>query len=315
MSLGTPVLAAVDWGTSRFRLWLLAGDGAVLAKSDGDDGLETAREAGFESVLQRHLQGVAAPEALPVLVCGMAGSRQGWVEAPYVEVPAELDAIAQAVVPAPGAGRDVRIVPGLSKRDPAAPDVLRGEETILFGATPEDASGRAQICLPGTHSKWVEMEGRRVADFATQLTGELYALLSDHSILRHSLAGTETAVDPEDPAFLDALRRALDPASHPMSGLFPIRAAALLTGLAPSAASARLSGLLIGAEIAAALPPGPVEPPVTLVASGRIARLYERALAEAGAVATCLDAEVAVCHGLLAIAERTRPTDFAKRSA
>lgn len=315
MSGGTPVLAAVDWGTSRFRLWLLACDGAVLARSDGDDGLEAARAAGFESVLRRHLQAVAAPEALPVLVCGMAGSRQGWVEAPYVEVPAALDAVAQAVVPVPGVGRDVRIVPGLAKRDAAAPDVMRGEETILIGVTPESASGRARICLPGTHSKWVEMEGRRVADFATHLTGELYAVLSGHSILRHSVAGTGTKVDPEDPEFLEALRRALDPAGHLTAGLFPIRAAALLAGLAPAAASARLSGLLIGAEIAAALPPDSADRTVTLVASGRMARLYERALAEAGAAATCLDAEAAVCRGLLAIARRTQPTGFARQSA
>lgn len=309
------MLAAVDWGTSRFRLWLLACDGKVLARSEGDEGLEAGREAGFETILQHHLQAVSAPDALPVLVCGMAGSRQGWVEAPYVEVPAELDAVARAVVPVPGIARDVRIVPGLAKRDAAAPDVMRGEETILIGVTPQDASGSARICLPGTHSKWVEMQDRRVAGFATHLTGELYAVLSGQSILRHSVAGADSAVDPEDPAFLEALRRALDPAGHPMSGLFPIRAAALLAGLAPAAASARLSGLLIGAEIAAALPPGTTDRPITLVASGRMARLYERALAEAGAAVTCLDAEAAVCRGLLAIARQTQPTDFARRSA
>lgn len=299
MSDTTPVLAAVDWGTSRFRLWLLARDGRALAQSRGADGLDAGRARGFENVLRHHLDAVSAPEALPVLICGMAGSRQGWVEAPYVEVPASLNALLDSVVPVPGLERDLRIVPGLAKRNHAAPDVMRGEETQLIGTAPQEGSGPLQVCLPGTHSKWAALQGRRVEDFTTYLTGELYAVLGEHSILRHSLAGFDGKVDAEDPVFTAAARRALGAPERILAELFSIRAAALLEGLPGAAAAARLSGLLIGAEVGVALQGKPA--PVTLVASGALAELYAAVLAEAGAEVTHIDAEQAVCAGLMAI--------------
>ena len=176
MMAGAPALAAVDWGTSRFRLWLLDSEGRVLALSKGSEGLEAGRRLGFERVLRNHLGRLLAPEALPILICGMAGSHEGWLEAPYVSLPASLDQIAEAVVAVAGTDLDVRIVPGLAKRDPAAPDVMRGEETQLIGVAAGGGAGRKRVCLPGTHSKWVALEDRRVEDFTSYLTGELYAL-------------------------------------------------------------------------------------------------------------------------------------------
>ena len=297
-----PVLAAVDWGTTRFRLWLLARDGRVLAQSQGPEGLEAGRTDGFETVLRTHLAAVSAPASLPVLICGMAGSREGWVEAPYVDVPAPLERIAKAVVAAPDTDLDVRVVPGLAKRNGDRPDVLRGEETQLIGVAAGLPPGRARICLPGTHSKWVTLHDRRVEDFTTYLTGDLYAVLSGHSILRHSVAGFDGAVDADDPAFTEALHDALAAPDQFTAELFSIRAAGLLHGLAGAAAAARLSGLLIGVEVAAALRDAPDSETVTLVATAGIARLYTAALAAAGATVTAVDADRAVCAGLLAIA-------------
>ncbi|TIW79157.1 MAG: 2-dehydro-3-deoxygalactonokinase, partial [Mesorhizobium sp.] len=111
-----PAVAALDWGTTRLRAWLIDGAGKVLAERRGDDGLITAREKGFANVLESHLTAMGAPEELPVIICGMAGSRQGWLEAPYVSVPSPLGAILGGAARVPDQKRDIRIVPGLAQR-------------------------------------------------------------------------------------------------------------------------------------------------------------------------------------------------------
>src|SRR5437899_12760858 len=110
-----------------------------------------ASKLGFAAVLQSHLEAVGAAPGLPVVVCGMAGARQGWVEAGYVDTPARLAEIVARAVPVPGHSRDIRIVPGIAQRDAKAPDVMRGEETQLLGALGPDAAGEAVVCLPGAH--------------------------------------------------------------------------------------------------------------------------------------------------------------------
>ena len=137
----TPAVAAVDWGTSSFRLWLLDASGAVLAEKRSGEGMLTAGAEGFAVILERHLAAVGAPADLPVIVCGMAGARQGWLEAPYVALPAALDAILAGAVPFPARRREIRILPGLAQRSTDAPDVMRGEETQLAGILPLFAAG------------------------------------------------------------------------------------------------------------------------------------------------------------------------------
>src|SRR4051812_45368183 len=120
---------AVDWGTSSFRLWLIDRAGEVLAERRSGEGMLGAAKTGFAAVLQSHLAAVEAPDHLPVLVCGMAGAKTGWVEAGYVDTPAPLSAILRQAVRVPGQTRDIRILPGIAQRDARAPDVMRGEET------------------------------------------------------------------------------------------------------------------------------------------------------------------------------------------
>ena len=152
-----PAYVAVDWGTSSFRLWLIDRAGEVLAERRSDEGMLAAAKAGFPAVLQSHLVAIEAPDHLPVLVCGMAGARQGWVEAGYVDTPARLSAILKQAARVSGEARDIRILPGIAQRDAKAPDVMRGEETQLLGALGLDAAGEALVCMPGTHSKWVRV--------------------------------------------------------------------------------------------------------------------------------------------------------------
>lgn len=304
-----PAVAAVDWGTSSFRLWLLDAAGAVLAERRSGEGMLTAGAEGFGPILEKHLAAAGAPDSLPVVVCGMAGARQGWIEAPYVTLPAGLDGILAGAVPVPGQGssqaREIRVLPGLAQRNANEPDVMRGEETQLAGVLPLFASGRHVICMPGTHSKWVEAESGVIAGFRTWLTGELFSVLSKQSILRHSLGDNAAPALPDTPAFVAACTDALGQGGDIGPSLFRIRAATLLQDLAPADAAAKLSGLLIGSEIASArrlfdLPAGEV----ILVASGPLGTLYAAALKLAGCAVLQADADDAVRTGLFEAAKR-----------
>ncbi|BCG91825.1 2-dehydro-3-deoxygalactonokinase [Mesorhizobium sp. 131-2-1] len=294
-----PAVAAVDWGTTRMRVWLIDRTGKVLSERRGDDGLITAQQKGFSTILEGHLAALGAPETLPVIICGMAGSRQGWLEAPYVTVPSPIGAILAGAARVPGQSRDIRIVPGLAQRLADAPDVMRGEETQLAGAG-LPAKGRHLVCMPGTHSKWVAVEDGAVAGFGTWPTGELFSVMAAHSILRHSLGEHPAAVAADNPFFRQWCERALGEGGDVTSKLFAIRAAGLLQDLQSNDAAACLSGLLIGGEIASAQRRyGASAAPVALVASGALAALYAAALGVAGLAFRTVDADEAVRAGLV----------------
>ena len=190
---------AVDWGTSSFRLWLVDRAGAVLDERRSPEGMMVASKLGFAAVLQSHLDAVGAGNDLPVGICGMAGARQGWVEAGYIDTPAHLASILAGAVVVPGLSRDVRILPGIAQRDRNAPDVMRGEETQLLGALGMDAADDAVVCIPGTHSKWAMVKDGTVERFATFMTGELFGAISRETIrmrwpMRIRDTGIQTAV-------------------------------------------------------------------------------------------------------------------------
>ncbi|MEZ2328882.1 2-dehydro-3-deoxygalactonokinase [Mesorhizobium sp. RCC_202] len=296
---GAPAVAALDWGTTRLRAWLLDGAGKLLAERRGDDGLITAREKGFSNVLEGHLAAMGAPDALPVIICGMAGSRQGWIEASYVTVPAPIGAILRGAARIANSSRDIRIVPGLAQRLADAPDVMRGEETQLAGAG-LPAKGRHLVCMPGTHSKWVAVENGAVEGFGTWPTGELFSVLSAHSILKHSLGEHPATVTADSPFFRQWCSQALGEGGDISSKLFAIRAAGLLQDLKAEDAAACLSGLLIGGEIASAKRRyGVSDEPLVLIASGALATLYGEALGLAGLAFRTVDADEAVRAGLV----------------
>jgi 2-dehydro-3-deoxygalactonokinase len=290
---------AVDWGTSSFRLWLIGRDGDVLAERRSGEGMTTAARTGFAEVLQSHLAAISAPEGLPVLICGMAGAKQGWVEAGYLDTPATLSAIPAAAVRVPSVEADIRILPGLAQRDATAPDVIRGEETQLLGAAADLGSGNHLVCMPGTHSKWVRLSGGKVEGFSTFMTGELFDAIAKNTILSHAIADAG-AIAPDNAAFRAAVRRMVANPALATSQLFSVRAGSLIAGLSPEDAKARLSGTLIGLEIAGALSLAAKDTPVMLVASGSLGTLYGQALAAAGLSPTVIDADTAVRTGLAA---------------
>jgi len=291
-----PAFVAVDWGTSSFRLWLIAGDGGVLGESRGGEGMMHCSTAGFEPVLERHLAVVNAPSWLPVMICGMAGARQGWIEAPYLDVPTALDALPRAAVAVPHDGRDIRILPGLCQRDPHAPNVMRGEETQLLGLRPQ-ARGHRLVCMPGTHSKWVTLEDDKVVSFQSYMTGELYAVLTRHAVLRHAVVPDSRTVA-DDPVFLGAFESAYAEPARVWARLFEPRPAQLLGLEETKDGAAHLSGLLIGAEIGAASMRSS-QRGITLVGSGQLGRLYAAALERAGFELVLADAEQVTRDGLV----------------
>lgn len=317
---------ALDWGTTSARAYLLDSAGTVLdtaATGRGilavTDQLTTAQDrlAAFEEEFERMCgRWLDAHPSAPVLASGMVGSNQGWVEAPYQHLPQDLGALAGALTEISTRRGPVHVVPGLLA-DGDLPQVMRGEETQILGvlestAVDEDTGERSEtvVVLPGTHTKWVRVEGRSVVDFLTVMTGEVFGLLTRHSILGR-LARRPDAPDLE--AFDRGVRTSLstDPDVGILATLFSARTLPLTGRLAGEQVEDYISGLMIGAEVASCvrgwLSPGSGRSPgtrpaeVLLCGEPELCRRYQRALQQFGVDAPVITGDV-VTHGLRSIA-------------
>jgi len=291
-------LIAIDWGTSSARAYALDANGGVVSERNAPLGIQHIADGRFSDALAT-LCGGAVPEGMPLLASGMIGSRQGWVEAPYCACPAGFAAIAAGLVGV--SGTNLRIVPGLICRDDnGGPDVMRGEETQIFGALAEDDAAPRVIVLPGTHCKWAIVRDARVETFATFMTGELYAVLRAHSILGRLAMDTA-----DDAALARGVRASLRDDAALSRDLFSARTLALTGALASEGVADYLSGLLLGAEIAAArrwLARQQLDAvPVTLIGEARLCARYRQALELAGVAALPGPADAAA-RGLWKIA-------------
>lgn len=278
-----PALIGVDWGTSSFRACLIDRAGCVLDRLAAPAGILQVPPGGFEARLVELLGAwLAAQPGLPVLLSGMVTSRQGWRELPYLPCPASPERLAAALATLHLAdGRPVRLVPGLAARRPdGLPDVLRGEETQILGALAE-APGARTLLLPGTHSKWVSVEAGVVRHFTTFMTGELYAVLKDHSILGR-LAGGEAAHAAGFARGVAVGLAAEAGRGGSLARLFSARALVLAGELEEAAVASYLSGLLIGSELREAAELGDPAAPVLLVGEAGLVARYARALELAG---------------------------------
>ncbi|MDA0187044.1 MAG: 2-dehydro-3-deoxygalactonokinase [Proteobacteria bacterium] len=290
-----PDWIAVDWGTTHCRAWAMGADGTMLAEAQSAEGmgqLAPAAPEAYEAALLRLIGPWLGQAPVSIVACGMIGARQGWIEAPYMPVPC-APVGGGAIRPTTRDPRlALRILPGLSQSAPA--DVMRGEETQIAGALALRPGFDGVIVLPGTHSKWAHVSAGEVVSFRSFLTGELFALLSGQSVLRHS-TGEGWQAD----AFAAAVEDSLSRPAALASRLFSIRAEDLLHGLAPGVGRARLSGLLIGMELAAAKPYW-LGQPVTILGADRLADAYATALAAQGVHVARIDATEATCAGLAA---------------
>ena len=282
----TADLIAVDWGTSRFRAYLLGGD-KMLAQVATDDGVAGLEAADFAAVLARHcgVWRTAAPR-IPVLMAGMIGSRNGWREVPYVTTPCNAASIAAGIATI---AEGVRIVPGVIQRGVnGAVDVMRGEETLALGA----GVGDGVVCMPGTHAKWVAMRDGAIQGFATFVTGELYGLVRSHAFV------ARLAEDDEDPRGFATGLAAAEAPSGLLHGLFGMRARVLGGTLSGRAARPYLSGLLVGAEVRAALELHPGTTQVRLVADAPLIEPYRQALEHRGCAVSSVSTEATLIAGL-----------------
>lgn len=282
---------AVDWGTSNLRAWAMR-DGAPVAEARSDKGMGALAPEAFEPALLELIDPWLGAGPIQVVACGMLGARQGWIEAPYAAVPCAPLSAVPVLAPAADPRIRVAILPGLSQAAP--PDVMRGEETQIAGFLAETPGFDGILCLPGTHTKWVQVSAGEVVSFRTFMTGELFALLSRQSVLRH-------AMDDEwdHDAFLAAVRDGMAQPQALAGRLFGLRAESLLAPPAPGTAPARLSGFLIGAELAAARPYW-LGQRVALLGDGALARHYAQALAAEGAAPETADVARATLAGLSA---------------
>ena len=291
-------LIAVDWGTSSLRGALLDADGAVLDEIAAPAGILTVPPGGFASVFESHFGQWAATGAR-CLISGMAGSRQGWQEAPYCACPAGFADIASHLLwIEPGR---IALVPGLSCEEAGVPDVMRGEETQVFGAMDLLGVADATLVLPGTHSKWVQVRGGSITRLRTFMTGELYALLRQHSILARTLPETDGELDAD--AFRRGLAHALESASL-LHAAFSVRTLSLFERLPAERMPSYLSGLVIGDELRAQQWAADAAP-VVVIGSPALTARYQLALEWMGIPSQAVGSQ-ASWRGLWAIARQLR---------
>ncbi|WP_368564217.1 2-dehydro-3-deoxygalactonokinase [Pseudoxanthomonas sp. UTMC 1351] len=274
-------MIAVDWGTSSLRAYRLAANGKVAEQRRADLGI-LACGGNFAAALAAQIEGWNDSD---IVLSGMIGSRNGWVEMPYLDCPAGIPELAAGMkrIDTPEfAGRALWFVPGLANgSDTETPDVMRGEETQLCGLLDTMSQGTHMICLPGTHSKWVTVRDGRVASFTTAMTGEVYAVLRQHSILGKLMNGDASRFDAY--AFDAGLRRSAQSGGL-LHHLFGVRTAGLFQRFTESALPSYLSGLLIGHEVHASelLTRAPRPAQVHLIGSDRLLSAYAHALLALG---------------------------------
>ena len=295
-------LIAVDWGTTNRRAYLIDASGAIIDRREDTLGVLSVPPKGFGNALGGLIGGWRDVSAggPPILMSGMVGSRQGWIEATYAQCPVDTSILVANLVSISDV-EDAWIVPGVCLMPVGARrDVMRGEEVQVFGALAESCRNDATLCLPGTHNKWVRVEGGRLTDFVTAMTGEVYRVMCDHSILG-------ALIQEEAPHDVAAFSRAVKASGNPrglLSHLFELRADGLFGTTPENAQASYLSGLLIGHEIRD-LSLDFTEPggSVLLVGSDLLSGIYGQALDQLGIAYERIDGAVATVRGLTMVWE------------
>jgi 2-dehydro-3-deoxygalactonokinase len=309
-TLRQPALIAIDWGSSNVRVALLDAQGGLIDRREGAAGVFTVQEGRFAEALLPLCADWIHQYAVPLLACGMIGSRQGIVEVPYVACPASASDLARQLgvaelPPVEGFATEqpqqLHIVPGLNTGSQETGwDVLRGEETQLFGAMAAAGDAARLFVLPGTHSKWMgRNQSGHIASFQTYMTGELFELLSRQSSLAHVMARAQWSPEVFQQGVAEARAGALE------NLLFRVRTAGLMGRFQAHELPDYLSGLLIGAEIKAGLQQfAPQDPtnPIPLLGSAQLTQRYAAAFTQFGQAVVEMPGD-AVFSGLLAIAQ------------
>ncbi|MSQ57154.1 MAG: 2-dehydro-3-deoxygalactonokinase [Limnohabitans sp.] len=285
----------VDWGTSSLRVALFDNQ-TVIQERSNDQGIMRVPAGGFKQILV-HLYADWMQDATRVLIIGMAGSAQGWAIAPYCPCPANAQDIEQHLLWIEA--QKIALVPGLVCEHAHAPDVMRGEEVQIFGASQLLQLQDAVLVLPGTHSKWVRVDKGRIMHFQTFMTGEVFAALRSHTILSRTLPATDSNSIWNDTAFDQGVALSLQQHSL-LHTAFSTRTLSLLKRNDDAFFLSYLSGLVIGEEIRAQhLTSGQS---LVVIASDQLQTRYQRALQQLDCTVTCIGNQ-ATWAGLSSVAQ------------
>ena len=234
---------AIDWGTSNFRAYLLDND-KVLDKISSNDGMKFVKRNDFENVLIKNLSSwFSSNDNIQILASGMVGAKQGWTEVPYAKAPCEVLKLNLGTPKVKNKKLKVYILSGISQNNPE--DVMRGEETQLAGFLLDNPTFNGSICLPGTHSKWVNVEKYKILNFNTYLTGELYEIVKNYSVLKHSLSNNDIC----EKKLIEGVEITLKSPNNFSNKLFQLRAKDLLKNQSSVEANSLLSGYFLGLEL------------------------------------------------------------------
>ncbi len=286
---------ALDWGTTSFRAYHVGDDGAVLNDMANANGILSVKDGAFEVALEAQIG--SWDTSLPVLAAGMITSRQGWIELPYVDCPASAADLAKNLHKfKTKSGRMIHFATGLHlASNTLGHDVMRSEEVQVFGSI---GQGATHFITPGTHSKWIDVDGESITRFATYVTGETFAALRNHSILGRLMTGD----DINEEAFARGIVKSQSDPAGLLHSLFSVRSLGLFNEIAPEHLSSYLSGLVIGSEVAHALQTRSKRPGYMILASPKIGGRYAKALEVVGVQARYGD-PLAIVRGLTKIGQ------------
>ena len=308
--MGKAKAIIADWGTSNLRAFALGDDYGVMDSRAESLGLLKVQERNFAGAFDKIFSSWRGDQRgdkpVPVLLSGMIGSKLGWVEAPYVECPASIDAVAKSVIPVPER-ENVWIVPGVCMpQSGPRHDVIRGEEVQVFGALDICAAQNGVLCLPGTHSKWLRAENGKITDFSTAMTGEVFEIMGSHSILGQLMEKSNKTHKEahNEKAFISGLMRADEPGGL-LHHLFSVRAEGLFDAIAGKDLSSYLSGILIGREIIDLSKSYPAkDDTVLLIGSNALSQRYAEAFNHFAIKYKSIDGDEAAIRGLKLVFER-----------
>jgi 2-dehydro-3-deoxygalactonokinase len=298
----------VDWGSSSFRAYLIDDAGRPICARANQSGVldhnRSDNSGDFKTTLMQHCgDWLQRWPGTPIILCGMIGSRSGWLETPYLDCPLDARTLGENLQPLSELN-NVCIVPGVQCLAPSGvPDVMRGEETQVFGALRMANRGSALVLLPGTHSKWVQVQNGQIKTFATFFTGELFALLHKHSSIGLVIEDAEC----DEQSFCEGLTHS-DGIGGPLHQIFSIRAKSLCENHRAGSLSSFLSGILIGNEFSEALKLFPQTDSIVLVGDAKLQRLYQLAARHFGCALQSIDPALAVIRGVEALCGAARDT-------
>lgn len=295
-------MLAVDWGTSSLRIYRLDADGKILDVRHSPNGILSVSDEMFSRALESEAGDWISAGEGPILMSGMIGSRQGWKEAAYVSCPAGISEIASALTEVTWNTNHAWIAPGLRCRHlSGVHDVMRGEEVQILGIVDDLGDGEHRVCLPGTHSKWVTVRDKNIVSFTTHMTGEVFAVLREHSILGRTMIPNSTMASDQfsETAFLSGVSRSSD-RDGLLHHLFGVRAQVLSDELGEDESASYLSGILIGHELRSSTTDSSE---IHLLGSTELTKLYTLAASTMNMDSVVHDAE-AVTRGLYAVAQQ-----------